>query len=328
MAASSPRASARKAGTSSSAPCPASRSAPRPWSSSSTTRDFSSPSARSPLMPKPTSCSMDAGRQTLAALLPRLEGVEPWSPEALEACVRAYAEETGLKLGKVAQPLRAALTGKATSPGIFDVLDVLGREESLARLRDQSVANENLLKIYAGTMLHCVTFTCDLCRSAKKGYAKRGTAGRMHPQSRVAISFPSYGVLRRSVQMSVAEIHKPVPAEGDLGRGEWPPRLADPHGHARPDVVDITHALPGHRLLHLRPGLHLDGELRVEDHLHRRRQGRSCSIAAIPSISSPRTAPSSRPATCCSMASCRRRSSTRLVHAQASSHATPWCTSR
>jgi glutamyl-tRNA synthetase len=51
--------------------------------------------------------------------------------------VRAFAEESGLKLGKVAQPLRAALTGRSTSPGVFDVLAVLGREESLARIADQ-----------------------------------------------------------------------------------------------------------------------------------------------------------------------------------------------
>ena len=81
----------------------------------------------------------EAGRKVLAALLPRLESVEPWTPEALDAAVRAYAEETGLKLGKVAQPLRAALTGKSTSPGIFDVLDVLGRDESLSRIRDHVV---------------------------------------------------------------------------------------------------------------------------------------------------------------------------------------------
>jgi glutamyl-tRNA synthetase len=79
-----------------------------------------------------------AARETLAALLPRLEAVEPWSHEGLEAAVRAYAEEADVKLGKVAQPLRAALTGKATSPGIFDVLDVLGREEAIARIRDQA----------------------------------------------------------------------------------------------------------------------------------------------------------------------------------------------
>jgi len=79
-----------------------------------------------------------AGRETLAALLPRLEVVEPWTQPALDAAVRRHAEEAGVKLGKVAQPLRAALTGKATSPGIFDVLEVLGREESLARIRDQA----------------------------------------------------------------------------------------------------------------------------------------------------------------------------------------------
>ena len=79
----------------------------------------------------------EAGRKVLGALLRRLEGVEPWTPEALDTAVRAYAEEAGLKLGKVAQPLRAALTGRATSPGIFDVLEVLGRDESIARIRDQ-----------------------------------------------------------------------------------------------------------------------------------------------------------------------------------------------
>jgi glutamyl-tRNA synthetase len=84
----------------------------------------------------------DAGRQALAALLPRLEAAEPWKPETLEAAVRAAADEAGLKLGKLAQPLRAALTGRATSPGIFDVLDVLGRAETLARIRDQALARK------------------------------------------------------------------------------------------------------------------------------------------------------------------------------------------
>ncbi len=52
--------------------------------------------------------------------------------------MREYADEQGAKLGVIAQPLRAALTGRSTSPGIFDVLVVLGREESLGRLRDQA----------------------------------------------------------------------------------------------------------------------------------------------------------------------------------------------
>jgi glutamyl-tRNA synthetase len=78
------------------------------------------------------------GRAHLAALLPKLREAGEWSGPALEAVVRAYAEETGAKLGIVAQPLRAALTGRSTSPGIFDVLTVLGREESLGRIVDQA----------------------------------------------------------------------------------------------------------------------------------------------------------------------------------------------
>jgi glutamyl-tRNA synthetase len=78
-----------------------------------------------------------SGRATLAELLPSLGALEPWLAERVEGCVRAFAEETGRKLDKVAQPLRAALTGKTTSPGIFDVLEVLGRDESIARIRDQ-----------------------------------------------------------------------------------------------------------------------------------------------------------------------------------------------
>ena len=85
----------------------------------------------------------NVGREMLCALLPRLEGVNPWTPAGLEGAVRGFADETGVKLGKAAQPLRAALTGRSTSPGIFDVLDVLGREESLARIRDQVHAGKS-----------------------------------------------------------------------------------------------------------------------------------------------------------------------------------------
>jgi glutamyl-tRNA synthetase len=60
-----------------------------------------------------------------------------WTSEGLEASLKALAEELGLGLGKLAQPLRAALTGQTTSPGIFDVLVLLGRDESLARIADQ-----------------------------------------------------------------------------------------------------------------------------------------------------------------------------------------------
>ena len=79
----------------------------------------------------------DDARATIAALLPDFEALGEWSAATTEAVVRAYAEKVGLKLGKVAQPLRAALTGRATSPGVFDVLAVLGKDESIGRLRDQ-----------------------------------------------------------------------------------------------------------------------------------------------------------------------------------------------
>jgi glutamyl-tRNA synthetase len=74
----------------------------------------------------------------LAELVPHLERLTDWTEEALDTAVREFAEAQDLKLGKVAQPLRAALTGRATSPGIFDVLLLLGREESLARIADQA----------------------------------------------------------------------------------------------------------------------------------------------------------------------------------------------
>ena len=66
-----------------------------------------------------------------------LAATNDWTTAALEANLKAEAEQRGLGLGKLAQPLRAALTGQTTSPGIFDVLALLGRDESLARIRDR-----------------------------------------------------------------------------------------------------------------------------------------------------------------------------------------------
>jgi glutamyl-tRNA synthetase len=77
------------------------------------------------------------------ARLGRLAGIlmaTPWTAAEIEAAVRAFADAEGAKLGQIAQPLRAALTGSAASPPIFDVLAALGRDESLARLSDQSGA--------------------------------------------------------------------------------------------------------------------------------------------------------------------------------------------
>ncbi len=80
----------------------------------------------------------DEARQILGELKTVLEKGTNWQAEALETEVKAFAETKELKLGKVAQPLRAALTGRGTSPGIYDVLIALGRDESLARIADQS----------------------------------------------------------------------------------------------------------------------------------------------------------------------------------------------
>jgi glutamyl-tRNA synthetase len=73
-------------------------------------------------------------RAALAAVLPTLEATD-WTATELESAARAFADQNGLKLGQVAQPLRAALTGKASSPPLFEMLALLGREESLIRLR-------------------------------------------------------------------------------------------------------------------------------------------------------------------------------------------------
>jgi glutamyl-tRNA synthetase len=72
----------------------------------------------------------------LLRLTERLQNDTDWSVASTEMTVRSFAEDEQLKLGKVAQPLRAALTGRSVSPGVFDVMETLGREETLARLAD------------------------------------------------------------------------------------------------------------------------------------------------------------------------------------------------
>ncbi|MDX2156219.1 MAG: glutamate--tRNA ligase [Hyphomicrobiaceae bacterium] len=82
---------------------------------------------------------MDAqSRAVVAEVAGSLSGVDEWSPAVLEAAVRQLADAKGLKLGQVAQPLRAALTGRTVSPPVFDVMAVLGRAETMARLKDQA----------------------------------------------------------------------------------------------------------------------------------------------------------------------------------------------
>jgi glutamyl-tRNA synthetase len=81
-------------------------------------------------------------RSTLAAAHEKLVALANWDAASLEAAIREVAEASGAKLGKLAQPLRAALTGRTTSPGIFDVLALLGRDESLGRIADQMEPTE------------------------------------------------------------------------------------------------------------------------------------------------------------------------------------------
>ena len=81
-------------------------------------------------------------RAMLALAHVALVALANWDVPSLEAAIREVAEGSGVKLGKLAQPLRAALTGRTTSPGIFDVLALLGRDESLGRIADQMEPNE------------------------------------------------------------------------------------------------------------------------------------------------------------------------------------------
>jgi glutamyl-tRNA synthetase len=91
-----------------------------------------------PLDEKATALLTSEARALLQDVRAELTHVDPWTAETTEQAVRAFAERNGHKLGAVAQPLRAALTGRTTSPGIFEVLVVLGKTESLARIADQA----------------------------------------------------------------------------------------------------------------------------------------------------------------------------------------------
>jgi glutamyl-tRNA synthetase len=77
-------------------------------------------------------------RTVLADMATTLEGITEWSVPAIDTAMRTLAEAKGLKLGKLAQPLRAALTGRTVSPGIFEVMVLIGRAETMARLNDQT----------------------------------------------------------------------------------------------------------------------------------------------------------------------------------------------
>jgi glutamyl-tRNA synthetase len=87
------------------------------------------PTAREQLTP-------DA-RVMLASITTVLEQLSDWTVSSIDASIRAFAEARGIKLGKIAQPMRAALTGRTISPGIFEVMVLIGKAESLARIGDQ-----------------------------------------------------------------------------------------------------------------------------------------------------------------------------------------------
>ncbi len=86
--------------------------------------------------PKAAKALAGADAELMGRLIDALADTASWQAADLEALVRQFAEENGLGLGKAAQPLRAALTGRSVSPPVFDVLAIFGRDECLARLRD------------------------------------------------------------------------------------------------------------------------------------------------------------------------------------------------
>lgn len=97
-----------------------------------------------PLQPKAADTLDDAARQRLAALIAPLSEAPDWDEAALESLCRAQAEAQGVGFGKLAQPLRAALTGTLVSPGLFEVMRILGREEVIARLDDAALHRNTL----------------------------------------------------------------------------------------------------------------------------------------------------------------------------------------
>jgi glutamyl-tRNA synthetase len=73
-----------------------------------------------------------------------LSALDDFSAENIESLFKEIVEEEGMKLGKLAQPVRVALTGTTVSPGIYDVLILLGKEETLKRLKNAKDLEENL----------------------------------------------------------------------------------------------------------------------------------------------------------------------------------------
>ena len=77
------------------------------------------------------------GKEVLSLVVSTLDSLDDWTHEGIAGALKGFCERNDLKLGKVAQPIRAALTGKNSSPGAFDVLLALGKNEALARISDR-----------------------------------------------------------------------------------------------------------------------------------------------------------------------------------------------
>jgi glutamyl-tRNA synthetase len=80
--------------------------------------------------------ALESGKETLHGMIARLEALADWNHDAAMELAKTYAAETRQKLGNVMQPLRVALTGSTTSPSVFEIFEVLGKEETLTRLRE------------------------------------------------------------------------------------------------------------------------------------------------------------------------------------------------
>ena len=230
---------------------------------------------------RPQACSPRA-RARLAGIVPQARrGLPTGRRRASRSVVRAHAEAIGAKLGQVAQPLRAALTGRATSPGLFDVMAVLGRDETLARL-----ARPVCLNWPSCVGLCCMPFGCACpLRTDKLPTPQTITADRRRrwssePSLRAAY-LQSEGCprFRPASLFERARTH-----ERDLPHAHRRQQAGRARGearHHRPERRRHLQALRPDRDVHLRSRLHLDRELRVRDHLHRRRRGRA-ALSRLP----------------------------------------------
>ncbi|HEU0303306.1 MAG TPA: glutamate--tRNA ligase [Gaiellaceae bacterium] len=86
---------------------------------------------------EPDAAQLDGSSELLLAAAEALEALQPWTSEAIEAALRRLAEEQGLKPRDAFQPIRIAVTGSKVSPGLFESIELLGRDETLARLRPE-----------------------------------------------------------------------------------------------------------------------------------------------------------------------------------------------